>query len=392
MLTDNEWKNKKIAVIILTPAAKKIALNLKKEITELNLFIPAKLKNEHKIKTAEKEKIKQNQNIYYYNNSLRGLIEEIFKEYDALIFVMALGIVVRIIAPLLESKQSDPAVITIDDLGSNVISTLSGHLGGANQLTEAVAEILNSNPVITTATDINDKLAVDLLAKQLNCEIKPFSRLKKANSALLFSKKLNFFSDYKINVKEEKNLKKYPLADLNKGSKASLKNENFLLQDSEQYRQEDNSFDLIISNQKFELKENQIQLIPKNIVIGIGCRKNTLAVEIENAFTKVLAALKLCRESVKKIATIDLKKDEAGILEFAAANNLPLEIVARSEIKKVEAELEIKKSNFVKKTIGVAAAAAPAAILSSARGKLILDKQKFPGITLAVFEEEIIDE
>lgn len=353
------FKEKKTAVIVLTPAAKELALKLKKEYRHLDLYLPTKLDKENES--------------YQAFSSLSSLVGKIFKEYDALIFIMALGIVVRIIAPLLESKKSDPAVLTIDDTAQNVISTLSGHLGGANQMTVEIADFLKARPVITTATDCNNKLAVDLLAQRLDCKIKPFDRLKKANGALLFGSELHIFSDYKIKIKADNNIKIYSLEQLQE------------LRSSE-------AFEVIISNQKFKLQENQLQLIPRNIVLGIGCRKNTTAAAIRRSLKSLLEELNLLPASIKKIATIDLKKEEAGILELAAENNWPLEIIEREKIKEVETGLDIKKSDFVKKITGVAAAASPAAVLASGVGKLIADKKKYEGITLSVFEEEVTDE
>lgn len=357
------FENKKIAVFGLTPAAEKIALQLKAEVDKknkanhLDLYLSARLKNKD----------------HFSFGSLRAKTAEIFSDYQGLVFIMALGITVRIIAPLIESKENDPAVVTIDDRAQNVISTLSGHLGGANQLTEELAELLKARPVITTATDLNNKLAVDLLAERLNCKIRPFSRLKKANSALLFGGNLHIFSEYQIELKKTENLKLFPLSRL-----AELQSRD--------------NFEVIISNNKLNLKENQLQLIPRNLVLGIGCRKNTSFLALEEALNKFLYDFNLCRESIKKTATIDLKKEEKGIRELAAKNNWPLIIIEREEIKAVEAELEIKKSDFVRKITGVSAAAAPAAILASASGKLLIDKQKYEGITFAVFEEEIKDE
>ncbi|RCW50445.1 cobalt-precorrin 5A hydrolase [Halanaerobium sp. MA284_MarDTE_T2] len=352
-------KDKKIAIIILTPAAKKIALKLKKVVSSLDIYSPNKLKDKN--------------NQFYYFNSFKTTINDIFNKYDGIVFIMALGIVVRIIAPLLNNKKTDPAVITIDDSGQNVISTLSGHLGGANLLTVEIAAVLDSNPVITTATDCSNQPAFDLLAQKLNCKIEPFKRLKKANGALLFGKEVHIYTDYKIHIKETKKLKKHSLNYVNNKIK-------------------DDVFEVIISNQQYKLKENQLQLIPRNIIIGIGCRKNISFFAIKSALNSILIENNLSRESIKKLATIDLKKNEKGILKLAEKNDWPLEIITRKKIREIEDSLKIKKSDFVKKTIGVAAAAAPAAILASNNGELIVDKQKYAGITLAVFEEEIESE
>lgn len=355
------FEKAKIAVLVLTPAAKKNALKLKKENPNLDLFCSERLvgaKTKNQFKTF---------------SSLRKIVTKIFKDYDALIFIMALGIVIRIIAELLESKKTDPAIITIDDQGQNVISTLSGHLGRANELTLEIAKILGARPVITTATDCNNKLAIDLLAQRLNCEIKPFKLLKKANSALLFKQELHIFSDYKFKLPVDDNLKKYPLSEFDNSAEANV-------------------FKVIVANHTFKLGANQIQLFPKNLIIGLGCRKNTPFKKLEQALKQFLAQNNLAQASIKGLATIDLKKDERGIVKLAAKYNWPLKIIERSKIKKVEADLEIAKSDFVKKTIGVSAAAAPAAILASKSGQLIIDKTKYSGITLAAVEEEIESE
>lgn len=309
-------KDKEIAIIILTPAAKKIALKLKKVASSLDIYSPKKLKDKN--------------DQFCYFDSFKTTVNDIFNKYDGLVFIMALGIVVRIIAPLLNSKKTDPAVITIDDSGQNVISTLSGHLGGANQLTAEIADILESNPVITTATDCSNQPAFDLLAQKLNCKIEPFKRLKKANGALLFGKEVHIYTDYKINIKETEKLKKHSLNHVNNEIK-------------------DDVFEVIISNQQYELKENQLHLIPRNITIGIGCRKNTSFLDIKSALNSILIENNLSQKSIKKLATIDLKRNEKGILKLAEENGWPLEIIERKKIREIEDSLKIKKSDFVKK-------------------------------------------
>ena len=358
----------KIAVLALTEGGKKLAVKLAKEMNSVEIYLAERLKDDNED--------------YNYYSSLKDLTAELFKSYDGLIFIMALGIVIRIIAPLLQSKKSDPAVLTIDETGKNVISTLSGHLGGANKLSLEIAQKLKANPVITTATDCNNLEAVDLLAKRIGCAIEPFKRLKYANAALVNGEKLNIFTDYEIEIEKNEQIDIHPLQ---MREKMKLKNE----QKTNNYSFEESNFNVIISNKKIELKQNELQLIPKNIVIGIGCKKNMPEARIAEAVDYLRQELKLNKKSIKKIATIDLKKEEKGILAYAEKNNLELEIVNRSRIKEIEADLNIKKSNFVKKITGIAAAAAPAAILSSGKGNLIMDKRKFSGITLAVFEEEL---
>jgi len=304
----------------------------------------------------------------YYNSSLKNLTASLFEKYDSIIYIMALGIVVRVIAPFLANKKVDPAVITIDETAQNVISTLSGHLGGANMLTNRVAEILNSNPVITTATDCQDKIAIDILAKKLNCKIEPFSNLKLANSALVNNEPLNIFSDYNLTLLERENINFYRLSQLN----LELIEENF---------------SVIISNKKFNFDSEFLQLIPQNIIVGIGCRRGVEKGKIRQVVDKTFNKLGMSKKSIKNLATIDLKKDEKGLLNYAEEKSLKIDIIEREMIKKED--LNISHSDFVQKTVGVPGVCEPSALLSSTNGKLILSKTKYKEVTIAVVEEEI---
>lgn len=347
---------KKLAVITLTKGGIHIGALLKNNLKDLDLYIPEKF-NTGKIDCN-------------YYRSLKDLIAEKFKEYDALIFVMALGIVIRLIKDYLVDKRTDPAIITIDEQGKNVISTASGHLGGANQMSQELADLLNARPVITTATDTQGVLAVDLLSSQLDCSLEPFDLLTKANAALVNNRKINLYTDYNIEVPSWKKVDFYSLDRLSySGSKPG--------------------FDLIISNNKHDLKDDQLQMIPKNIVIGIGAKKGISLKDVEVSISRIISELNLHKKSIKKLATIDLKAEEPAILEYTKKYNLELEIISRNKIKKIEDELNIKKSDFVKDTIGVSAAASPAAILASNQGELLLDKIRLNGITVSVYEEEV---
>lgn len=347
---------KNLAVITLTEGGIRIGSLLKNRLNDLDLYIPEKFNN---------DKVDCN-----YYSSLKSLIADKFSQYDALVFVMALGIVIRLTKDYLVDKRTDPAIITIDEQGKNVISTVSGHLGGANQISQELAEILAAQPVITTGTDSQGKLAVDLLASKLNCFLEPFELLTNANAALVNNKKLNVYTDYNIQISSWEQAGFYPLDRLSHSDLIP-------------------GLDLIISNQKHTLKENQLQMVPRNIIIGIGARKGILLEELEKAISRISAELNLHKRSIKKLATIDLKAEETGIIEYTKKYNLDLEIISREQIRKIEDDLNIKKSNFVKDTIGVSAAASPSAILASGKGELLLDKIRLGRMTVSVYEEEI---
>lgn len=353
MITDE-----RTAIVTLTRRGQDLALKIKGSLKEVNIYSPQKLMN-------------QGEGICHYNTSLKELTVKLFKEYKNIIYIMALGIVVRVIAPCLKDKRVDPAIVTIDESAQHVISTLSGHLGGANALTDRIAKILKTKAVITTATDCQGKLAIDLLARKLNCTMEPFKNLKFANATIVNEQPLSIFTDYKIDLTKTANISIYPLAAL--GSK--------LVQ---------TGFPVIISNSNIIIDQDYLQLIPSNIIIGIGCRRGVAAKEIKFAIDETLKSLNLKEKSIKKLATIDLKKDETGLIEYAAEKFLEIDFIKRYEIKNTN--LKISRSEFVQKMIGVAGVCEPAALLSSKKGKLILAKTIYNRVTVAVVEEEIIIE
>jgi len=352
-------KNKKTAVVALTKNGKDLGLKLKNSIKKSELFCLSKFKSNKENK----------EEINYFDSSLSKLTADLFESYENIIYIMSLGIVVRIIAPYLENKKVDPAVITIDESGENVISTLSGHLGGANKLTKKVAKILKSNPIITTATDCQKKPAIDLLAQKMNCIIKPFSNLKFANAALVNNRELNIFSDYPLPLTEAENINIYSLTKLN---------DKF----------NEDAFPVVVSNKDYNFKRQYLQLIPVNIIVGVGCRRGVEQEKINRAVNMALHKLNLNKQSIKKLATIDLKADEEGLLSYSKENNIDLEIIEREQIQKSNLT-NISHSEFVKKTVGVPGVCEPAALLSSDNGKLVLTKNKFDKVTIALVEEEI---
>ncbi|WP_408955870.1 cobalt-precorrin 5A hydrolase [Natroniella sp. ANB-PHB2] len=338
----------KLAIVALTEEGKKLASKLEQDL-EADIYLPAKLSATGVIK---------------FDSSLKELVGQLFKEYDGIICIMALGIVVRVLARYVADKRKDPAVITIDETGQHVISTLSGHLGGANCLTERIAELIEAEPVITTATDCQGKLAFDLLAKELGCEVIPFSNLKLANGALVNEKRVNIFTDLKLDLELDQNVRLFPLEKIGTVE----------------------GFPVIISERKFTIKEPYLQLVPQNIVVGLGCRRGVSKKQVRDAVELALTKLELKIESIKKLATVDLKQDEAGILEYAEELEVPVEIISRVEI--MEADFEYTTSEFVRKQIGVGGVCEPVAIISAnKRGELILSKTVSNQVTVAVVKE-----
>ncbi|MEW9122166.1 MAG: cobalt-precorrin 5A hydrolase [Thermotaleaceae bacterium] len=300
------------------------------------------------------------------NGKLSDLVGEVFSQYSYLIFIMATGIVVRTIVPYLKDKKQDPGIVVLDEKGKNVISLLSGHIGGANELTLKIADFLGANPVITTASDINNSIAVDTLAMSHKCIIEDFKEATRITAHIVNGEAVGILSDIPILTDIPKNLvlleKKNIHAVVFKG----------LIYITEKSVEHDLACDKVI-------------LRPKNLIVGIGCKRGKTKIEILGALEKAFAEARLSIKSIKKIATVDLKKDETGILETADYLGVPLQIINREEIAKIEDQFI--PSNFVKETIGVGSVCEPVALLSAKKGLLIQEKKAYQGITIAVVKE-----
>lgn len=255
-----------IALIAITEDGVKVAERLKAKLCdEVVVFLP--------------EKIKQTRiDATYFSNKLADHVGRIFPDYEGLIFIMAMGIVIRVIAPFIKDKYNDPAVVVVDDVGRSVISVLSGHEGGANKLAHRVANILHADAIITTGTEAK-----------------------------------------------------------------------------------------------------------KDIIIGIGCKRGVNSEDVKDAIIKAIKMANVSVERIRIAGTVDLKANEPGLLKALEELDIPLRIVSRPEID--TCAKDYTKSDFVQDKIGVGGVCEPAALLSGRKTKLILKKQKFPGVTIAIAQE-----
>jgi cobalt-precorrin 5A hydrolase/precorrin-3B C17-methyltransferase len=275
----------------------------------------------------------------------------------SLIFIMAAGIVVRTIAPLLKDKRTDPGVVVLDEKGQFVISLLSGHLGGANGLATEIAHFLGGRAVITTASDVNNMPSLDLWAKKQGLVIEKWGLLPLAGTRLLNNRALKIYTEIPVALPEA-----------------------FIKED------DPSSADVCITNKKLvcPIVKQQLYLRPKNLVVGIGCNSGTSASEIEGAVTKVFDENNLSFLSVRVLATIDLKSGEPGLVDFAAKHNIEIVTFTPGELNSVP---HIEKSEAVFKATGAYAVAEAAAFIASRDGALIVHKQKIGNVTIAVGEE-----
>lgn len=291
--------------------------------------------------------------------SIRELMPEIWNNHDALIFIGATGIAVRMIAPYLKGKDKDPAVVVIDDMGNFVISLLSGHLGGANRLTKILAEQLNAIPVITTATDNRGFEGLDLYARRLNFYIPDLQALTPLTGKIVNGEELPVYNPYHFPTP------RYP-----------------------KIREADNTDEgksvLAITDEGELPLFNAVFLRPRILHLGIGARRNVPEDTVLDLITSAFKEKNLSLDSIADIATISLKKDEKAILKAANTLNVPLIIYEVEELKAYDRRF--KGSDFVRKTVGIGSVSASCAAKSA--GNVILEKIIGEGVTLSVSREE----
>ena len=293
---------------------------------------------------------------------------EQFAWASGIIFVGACGIAVRHIAPYIKSKKTDPAVLVVDECGKFVISLLSGHLGGANELTHKVAGILEAIPVVTTATDLQDCFAVDVFARKNDCQIFHMQAAKEMSAALLAGKKVGFYSEFPYDGELPKRL---VLCDKN-GVEIS----------STGYG---TPFEIGVAVSIYQGRKpfkRTVSIVPKIVVLGMGCRREKSAEGILKAAGDALHQSGIYPQAVSKLVSIDLKKDEQGMLAFAQQWNLPFETYSQEELREIKGDFT--PSSFVQSVTGVDNVCERSAVLGSKQGTLIQKKVSRDGVTTAL--------
>ena len=276
-----------------------------------------------------------------------------FFQADGLIFVGAAGIAVRAIAPFIKSKVSDPAVIVIDEGGSFVIPVLSGHLGGANDLARELAAVTGGVPVITTATDVSGRFAVDEWAKRQHCHVKDPKKIVRVSSKILSGQEIAVQSDWPVSGATPELVRTAAAGEIP---------------------------DVTVSIRRQETPS--LRLVPRIAVLGIGCRKGTEADFLERCFERFLEDSGIEDAAVCSAASIDLKKDEPGLTEFCRRRGIPFVTYTAEQLR--AAEGDFTPSAFVREITGVDNVCERSAVLAADGGGLLVRKTKFDGVTMAL--------
>jgi len=329
----------------LTSQGAVLAMTLSEHLEGCDLFLPERL-------GRVSDSINKPCTLYHFE-SLKQAVSETFNRYAAHVFFMATGIVIRVIAEHIVHKTHDPAVVVVDDRGTFAISLLSGHIGGANDLALRVSAILGATPVITTATDVNHLPSVDMMAVEKKLTIENPDMIKRVNMAFINGKQVGIFDPYGF-LSDQKEFDRSALHDVN----------------------------VCIDDRLGSAKPGDLVLRPITLVAGIGCNRGTEKSEIRELLFETLEQNKLSWRSLAFITSVDVKHDEAGILELADELNLPLKFYSRDELNTIET-IETP-SLMVEKHIGVKSVCEAAAILGSGKGNLIVPKRKSTNATVAV--------
>lgn len=304
-------------------------------------------------------------------DKLSELVAQIFSGYDGLVFIMAAGIAVRVLAPHIRDKRHDPAVVVMDDAGIHAVSLLSGHIGGANELARQVAAIVGARPVITTATDVAGLPAPDEMAARLGLKLEPFEQVKKVNAAIAGGQKVPFVLDRQLPGCE---------AYLDWAAKAGLA----LCELPSLQGQADFDAAVIISDKVFPLSRLHVYLRPATLAVGIGCRKGASSGEILGAVQAACARIGRSPCSIAVVGSSIVKQSEPGLLAAVAELAVPVYFYDNQQVQAVIDKQGLATSPFVAGKIGVGNICEATALLGAGNSSLLLGKTVYPKVTVAI--------
>ncbi|UKS30695.1 cobalamin biosynthesis protein [Paenibacillus sp. HWE-109] len=350
------------AVVAITKHGVEIARKLNEQMSGTDVYYMSKF-----VKGDEEQR-----SIQLFEGSVRMLFPALFPAYQGLIIIISLGAVVRMIAPLLKDKKQDPGVVVIDDNGDNVISVLSGHLGGANELTHEVAAAIGARAIITTASDVQKTIPVDLFGRRFGWVWDSADKLTPVSAAVVNEEKIAVIQEsgepnwWTHERPVPPNIVRF--ATIAEG-RASEPNAVLLITHR------------MLKPEEQSILSNGVLYRPKVIVLGIGCNRGTASEEIEQVIAETLEELSFSIRSVKAVCTIDLKKDEEGLLEVTRKHGWEFNYFTPEQLNTVHVEAP---SETVFKFTGAYAVSEPAVKLYIGQDKLTLIKKKSGNVTISV--------
>lgn len=308
------------------------------------------------------EKYSKETGVPAYPVDYKAMTKDAFKNCSCIVFIGAVGIAVRAIAPHLQSKLVDPAVVNVDECGNFVIPLCAGHIGGANELARALAACIEATPCVTTATDVNGLFAVDEWAARNNMVIDGLCQAKDFAADLVAGKNVGLVKDecFKVSSALPKLVIESTIPDV--------------------------GMCITINKAKAPFKTT-LRLMPKVLHLGIGCKRNTPLERIEELVLPTLRGLNIDLRTIAGVASVDLKKDEQGLLAFAQKYKYPITFYTSKELEGLEGEFT--PSAFVKSIVGVSNVCERSAVMDAGNHNLLLKKTSKNGVTLAIAIEEL---
>jgi cobalt-precorrin 5A hydrolase/precorrin-3B C17-methyltransferase len=307
-----------------------------------------------------------------YQPPLISLVREIFPLYTHLVFVMSTGIAVRCVAPMLRGKKSDPGVIVIDEKGQNVISLIGGHQRKTNQLAREIAMMIGGKPVVTTASDLHGLPSLDTWIREKGWYCRNEKALPGILRALVDGEIVGVFQE---TGEEIEPLAILPPSRIHRytslGEVLSSPVENSIVVS-------DRRLDLTIPS----MPQGLLWLVPRTLVLGVGCRKGVSSEEIESAMRLCFEEEGLCEESVFSVATLDIKRSERGLLGFARSRGLGTMFFTPGELE--EGVCLSAPRPRTAELVGISPVCEKAALKASGDGELVVPKRIFGRVTLAV--------
>ena len=291
---------------------------------------------------------------------VRDWVGASFSECDAIVFVGATGIAVRYIAPHIRGKDTDPAVVCMDEHGRWAIALLSGHIGGCNELTARIADGTGAEAIITTATDLNGKFSVDTFATRNGMRISSLKIAKDVSARVLDGRFVGFCSDTEVS------------GDLPDGITVADSGEFGVCVSSDPGRK---PFDVTLN------------LIPMDVVLGVGCKRDTDPAKLREFVNTTLGSLGIAPERVSAVASIDIKRDEEAVLELARCLRAPARFYSSEELNSLEGDYS--RSRFVQSVTEVDCVCERSAAMAAGGNDFILRKTARDGMTVAVCRRDI---
>lgn len=351
----NIVKPESIALFCLTPGGVRLARRLRTHLP-LSCFTSDKL---------------MESGFLPFNGSFGDTLREAFKQYSALVVVGAIGLTVRVIAPLVNDKITDPAVVVIDEGGQHVISLLSGHVGGANALTRYLAGLIGADPVITTATDVNEMAALDTLATQLDAEMHDFRHAAKVvNQMLVSNQKVGLWWDAPLIVERER-------CDIR----------GFTPVESLDALPQLDALVCITMRDSLPLLTEQLtalpvyKLVPRRVVAGIGCLHATSLQMLVELLQRQMAENHFDIMALRAIGSAVVKKDQPVLHQLAECWRVPFELFSASELNRHGQHLSAP--DFVRQKMEHSCVSQPVAWLMS-DGQLVGNTLRQQGITITL--------